>query len=112
VAEPSASLATAAAWTVGAFLVPILLYLGWAFTRSGVAEAGCVDAAGEPCPAPRVEAIENLLGVLPAVGGALVLAILIAAGLRRVAATWRPASIGLASGVIGAGIATVVAAAL
>lgn len=88
----------------------MLLYLAWAFTRSGVAQPGCVDASGAPCPPPRVEAAENLLGVLPALVGALILALLVAAGLRRMATGWRAGSVGLAAAVIGAGVATVVAA--
>lgn len=105
-------LAPAVSWTIAAYLVPMLLYLVWAFTRSGVAPAGCVDASGAPCPPPRVEAADSLLDVLPAIVGALILAVLIALGLRRMATGWRAASIGLAAAVIGGGIATVVAAAL
>jgi hypothetical protein len=110
--EPAPPLAPALSWTIAAYLVPLLLYLGWAFTRSGDVPAGCVDASGGPCPSPRVEAAENLLGVLPAIVGALVLALLIALGLRRMATGWRAVSIGLAAAVIGGGIATFAAAAL
>jgi hypothetical protein len=110
--EPRPALAPALTWTIAAYLLPILLYLAWAFTRSGTAPAGCVDASGAPCQAPRVEAAENLLGVLPAIVGALVLALLIALGLRRMATGWRAGSIGLAAAVIGGGVATVVAAGL
>jgi hypothetical protein len=110
--EPRPALAPSLTWTIAAYLLPMLLYLGWAFTRSDVAPAGCVDASGAPCPPPRVEAAQDLLSVLPALVGALVLALLIAVGLRRIAAGWRSASVGLASAVIGAGFATVAAAVL
>lgn len=110
--EPRPALAPALTWTIAAYLLPMLLYLAWAFTRSGVAPAGCVDASGAPCPPPRVEAAENLLSVLPALVGALLLALLVAAGLRRMATGWRAGSIGLAAAVIGAGFVTVAAAVL
>jgi hypothetical protein len=99
-------------WAVGVFVVPMLLYLAWAFTRSGVAEAGCVDASGAPCLSPRAEAAENLLGVLPAITGAFMLSLLISIGLRRIATSWRADSVGLAAAVMGTGVATVVATAL
>jgi hypothetical protein len=110
--EPRPTLAPAVTWTIAAYLLPMLLYLAWAFTRSGVVPAGCLDASGAPCPPPRVEAAENLLSVLPALVGALVLALLIAVGLRRLATGWRAGSVGLAAAVIGGGFATVVTAIL
>ncbi|HEY8473168.1 MAG TPA: hypothetical protein VIL37_11125 [Natronosporangium sp.] len=102
--------APALSWTIAAYLVPMLLYLAWAFTRSGEAPPNCVDATGAPCPPPRVEAAENLLSILPAVVGALALALLIAIGLRRLAVGWRAVSVGLAAAVIGGGFVTVVTA--
>lgn len=110
--EPRPALASSLSWTIAAFLLPMLLYLAWAFTRSGVAPAGCVDPSGAPCPSPRVEAAQNLLDVLPALVGALMLALLIAIGLRRIATGWRSLSVGLAAAVIGAGVATFAAAVL
>jgi hypothetical protein len=110
--EPRPPIAPALTWAIGAFLVPMLLYLAWAFTRSATAPAGCVDASGAACPSPRVEAAENLVGVLPALTGAFILSLLIAIGIRLIATSWRSGSVGLAAAVVGAGIATVVAAAI
>jgi hypothetical protein len=109
--DPVPATMPALTWTVGFFLVPALLFLAWALTRSGVAPSACVDAVGGgPCPSPRAEAVGSLADALPALGGALALAMLAAAALRRLATAWRPATVGLAAAVIGAGIATLVAA--
>jgi hypothetical protein len=101
-------LAPALAWTIGVFVVPMLVYLGWAFTRSGGAPAGCAEAVGAACRPPRVEAAGNLLSALPALAGALGVALLVTVGLRRLATSWRAGSVGVAAAVIGGGIATVI----
>lgn len=109
--EPTApGWAPALLWTIGVFLVPALVYLGWALSLSGAAPAGCLDAAGAACPAPRTEAVDRLAGALPALGGALTLALLVAVLVRRIAADWRGMTVGLAAAVIGAGLATLVGA--
>jgi hypothetical protein len=108
--DPVPATMPALTWTVGFFLVPALLFLAWALTRSGVAPSACVDAVGGPCRSPRAEAVGSLADALPALGGALAFAMLAAAALRRLATAWRPATVGLAAAVIGAGIATLVAA--
>lgn len=99
-------------WTIGAFLVPALVYLGWALTLSGAAPAGCLDAAGVSCAPPRTEAVDRLVDSLPALGGALTLALLVALVVRRIAQDWRGMTVGLAAAVIGAGLATLVGSVL
>lgn len=109
---PPPAWTSALLWTIGAFLIPALAYLGWALTLGGAAPADCLDAAGTACPAPRAAAVDRLTSALPALGAALALALLVAVGLRRMAADWRGMTVGLAAAVIGAGLATLVATAL
>jgi len=97
-------------WTVLLFLVPGVLYLGWTLTLSDTAPADCVDATGAPCPPPRTEAVDQLADVLPGIGIAIALGLLVALGLRRIAAEWHSFTVGAAAAVIGAGLATLVLA--
>jgi hypothetical protein len=89
-----------------------MAYLGWALTLSGVAPAGCVDAAGAACPPPRSAAIGQLLDTLPALAAALMLGLLAALGIRRLAGHWHGSTVGFSAAVIGAGLATLAAAVL
>ena len=73
---PEASRAMVAAWTIGVFALPTLIYLVWAFTRSATPPPYCVGAA--ECPAPRTEALTAFLDALPALVGAVVLAVAVA----------------------------------
>jgi hypothetical protein len=106
------SLAATLLWTLGAFLLPIAVYLGWATTLGTEARPGCVDATGAPCAGPRTQAVENLFSVLPALVVALGAALLIAIGIRRIATTWRGYKVAFAASVIGAGLTTLVVSAL
>jgi hypothetical protein len=96
-------------WTAGFFVVPVLLYLVWAATRSGTAPVNCIDATGAVCASPRAAALSGLAGLLPGLAGALALAMLAMVGLRRIATNWRAGTVGFAAGVIGAGAATMIA---
>jgi hypothetical protein len=107
---PAASWTPALLWTAGLFLVPVLAYLGWVLTLSGVAPAGCLDAAGAACPAPRTAAVGQLINAVPALAGALILGLLVALGIRRIAGDWHGFTVGFSAAVIGAGVATLVAA--
>lgn len=99
----------ALAWTVGCFLVPVALYLVWAATRSGTPPPDCLDDRGAPCPAPRTTALGGLVSIAPGLIGAVTLALLVMVGLRLMIDTWRPAAIGIAAAVVGAGTATLIA---
>lgn len=99
-------------WTVGCFVVPVFLYLTWALTRSSSPTPGCVDDAGDPCPSPRAGALAALADTAVSLAGALALALLAVLVLRRIAPNWRASTVGIAAAVIGAGIATALAAAL
>lgn len=112
VEPPAPAWAPALLWTVGLFLVPVLVYLGWALTLSGVAPAACVDGAGDPCPPPRTDEVRQLGDALPAIAAALALSLLVALGIRRIAGDWRGFTVGFAGAVIGAGLTTLVAAVL
>jgi hypothetical protein len=96
-------------WTAGFFVVPVLLYLVWAATRSGAAPVNCVDATGAACVSPRTAAGSSFVRMLPGLAGALSLALLAMAGLRRIAVGWRAGTVGFAASVIGAGAATMIA---
>lgn len=97
------------AWTIGCFLIPVMIYLVWAATRSGTPPPDCVDDSGAPCPAPRTAALGELVNVAPGLAGAVTLALLAAVGLRLMIETWRSFAIGAAAAVVGAGAATLIA---
>jgi hypothetical protein len=94
------------------FVVPLIGYVIWAATLSTQPRPGCVDAFGGPCPAPRVEAFTNLLDGVPQLAVALALGITVAMFLGWATSGWRAWTIGFASAVLGAGIATVIFAVL
>ena len=93
-------------WTLAFFVVPVLLYLLWAATRSGALPPGCVEPVGSDCRSPRAEAFAALGRGAPGLVGAVLLGVAAAALLRGYATAWRPAAIGLGGAVIGAGVAT------
>lgn len=94
------------------YLVPLFAYAVWAATLSGTRRAGCVDAFGAPCPAPRAEAFTNLFDHVPQVAVAMALSISVAMFLGWATSGWRAMTIGFASAVLGAGVATVLFAVL
>lgn len=98
------AMVAAAVW----FGVPVVLYVLWALTRSGTPDPNCVDAAGNPCAAPRTEALTALVDNLPRLAIAVTLSFVIALIVRWSNATWRAATVGFASVVVGAGTATLV----
>lgn len=94
------------------YLVPIAAYAGYALTLSSEPRAGCTNAFGLPCPAPRAEALTNLSNMVPELAVSMAISIVIAMFLGRVTTGWRPFAIGFASAVLGAGVATVAIAVL
>ncbi|HEY8450737.1 MAG: hypothetical protein FWJ87_06965 [Micromonosporaceae bacterium] len=95
-------------WTLAFFVVPLVLYLLWAATRSGALPPGCVEPVGSDCRSARAEAFAALGRSAPGLVGAVLLGVAAAALLRGYASAWRPAAIGLAGAVIGAGVATAI----
>lgn len=94
------------------YVVPLIGYVIWAATLSSQPRPGCVDAFGTQCPAPRAEAFTNLLDGVPQIAVALALGISVAMFLGWATSGWRAWTIGFASAVLGAGIATVIFAVL
>jgi len=97
--------------TAGAFLVPALAYLLWAWSLSTAPPPGCADTSTLICRSAREDALAALWGILPGLAAAMVLALAVAAGLRSYA-HWRSPTIAFASAVIGAGLVTLVASAV
>ncbi|HET8683305.1 MAG TPA: hypothetical protein VFM54_15760 [Micromonosporaceae bacterium] len=93
-----------AAW----YLAPIAFYLLWALTLGSTRDVSCVGASGEPCPAPRAEALSTLVDNAPQLGTALALSLALALALRWMTSAWRMVTIGFAAAVVGAGLTTVV----
>ena len=93
-------------------MVPLIGYVIWAATLSSQPRPGCVDAFGMQCPAPRAEAFTNLLDGVPQIAVALALGITVAMFLGWATSGWRAWTIGFASAVLGAGMATVIFAVL
>jgi hypothetical protein len=89
------------------FGLPIGAFLLWAVFLGGTARADCVDAAGRPCPTPRDAAFITFAAHLPQVGVAIVLSVIVALLIRLVSPFWRPATVGFAASVVGAGVTTV-----
>jgi hypothetical protein len=100
------------AWTIGCFLVPVMMYLVWAATRSGTPPPECLNDSSALCSAPRTEALGGLLNIAPGLAGAVTLALLAAVGLRIMIDTWRPIAVGTAAAVVGSGVATLIATVL
>ncbi|MEV8514907.1 hypothetical protein [Dactylosporangium sp. NPDC051484] len=94
------------------YLVPLAAYTAWSLTMSPDPRPGCTNAFGLPCPAPRTEALTNLMNTVPKIAVSMALSITIAMFLGRVTTGWRPYAIGFASAVLGAGVATVLFAVL
>jgi hypothetical protein len=82
----------AALSTVAWFVVPSLTFLGWVLF---------LDAG------PRNEALRNLSNGAPWIGITVAASIVLALVLRRLATGWRALTVGFASAVVGAGVATV-----
>ncbi|NJC82256.1 hypothetical protein [Planosporangium mesophilum] len=97
----------AALASVGWFGLPIGAFLLWAVLLGSTAQAGCVTAAGQPCPAPRDAAFQTFQAHLPELGIAIVLSAFMALLIRWVSPFWRSATVGFAAAVVGAGIATI-----
>jgi hypothetical protein len=93
--------------SVAWFGLPIGAFLLWAMFLGGTARADCVDAGGRACPAPRDAAFATFAAHLPQVGVAIVLSVLVALLIRLASPFWRPATVGFAASVVGAGVATV-----
>jgi hypothetical protein len=99
--------ASAGLASVGWFGLPVGAFLLWAVLLGGTARADCVGAAGRPCPAPREAAFTTFSAHLPQIGVAIVLSVLVALLIRLVTPFWRPATVGFAGSVVGAGVTTV-----
>lgn len=97
------------AWTAGCFVVPMLLYLLWAWTRSGAIPPECLELTGGPCVSARAKTLTDFINALPGLVGAIALSLLAAVGMRRLSGAWRPATVGVSAAVIGACIATLIA---
>jgi len=90
------------------YAAPIVLYLLWALVLGGSPDPNCTDSAGNPCPAPRDEALTTIVDSAPRLATALALSLVVAIILRWITSAWRAATVGFASAVVGAGIATVI----
>lgn len=99
-------------WTVVTtviwYAVPVVLYILWALTLGGTPEPNCLDPAGNPCGAPRAEALATLGHTVPRLSTAVALSLVVAIVMRWANTTWRAATIGFAASVVGAGIATAI----
>lgn len=111
-ADPGRTRLSAVLWTLGFYLVPVVVYLIWAATLSGDPPAGCVGPDGGPCPPPRTAAFTNLTESALALAGALFASLVISLGLARLAGEWRGFTVGFAASVIGAGAVTLFVSAI
>jgi hypothetical protein len=95
-------------YTIACYLVPGLLVFLWLLTLDGQTPVDCVtDITGGGCASPRSQAVGSLAAGAPRFGLALASSLVVAELLRRVGTTWRPATIALASAVVGGGLSTV-----
>ncbi|HZN71840.1 MAG TPA: hypothetical protein VFC00_09210 [Micromonosporaceae bacterium] len=90
------------------YAAPISLYLLWALLLGGTPDPNCVDDAGNQCPAPRDAALTTMADSAPRLATALALSLVVAIIIRWITGTWRATTVGFASSVVGAGIATVI----
>jgi hypothetical protein len=91
--------------TTAWYTIPLLLYTMYVLTLDGSAQAGDSQSA-------RQNALNGLLGGMPRVAVALMTSLAVALLIRVISRGWRAATIGFASAVVGAGVATVIFAAL
>jgi hypothetical protein len=94
--------------TVGWYVVPAIVYVIWALflTRSATAST-CVPTAGTTCATSQTAGLSKLFEILPQIGVALVISVIVALLLRLVTTAWRGMTVGFAAAVVGAGVATV-----
>ncbi|MFI6758178.1 hypothetical protein ACIBF5_03395 [Micromonospora sp. NPDC050417] len=105
--EPGTHLA-AVLYTAAWYAVPVLVFFIWLVTLDNSPPPGCVtDPAGGGCDSDRAQALTSILGAAPRFGAALMGSLVVALLLRWVSKAWRPASLGLASAVVGGGLSTV-----
>lgn len=105
--EPGSHLA-AVLYTAAWYAVPVLVFFVWLVTLDNSVPAGCVtDPTGGGCDSERAQALASILGAAPRFGAALMGSLVVALLLRWVSRSWRPASLGLASAVVGGGLSTV-----
>ncbi|WP_329105843.1 hypothetical protein OG792_33765 [Micromonospora sp. NBC_01699] len=106
-AEPGSHLA-AVLYTAAWYAVPVLVFFVWLVTLDNSVPDGCVtDPTGGGCDSQRAQALASILGAAPRFGAALTGSLVVALLLRWVSRAWRPASLGLASAVVGGGLSTV-----
>ncbi|WP_091551806.1 hypothetical protein [Micromonospora pattaloongensis] len=91
------------------YAVPVLFFALWLLTLDNTPPPpGCVtDVLGGGCQSERAEAIASLIGGAPPFGAAFAASLVVAVVLRWASGTWRAASVGLASAVVGGGLSTV-----
>ena len=65
----------------------------------------CVAAAGAKCATSHTAGLSKLFEVLPQIGIALVISVIVALLLRLVTTAWRGMTVGFAAAVVGAGVA-------
>ncbi len=87
----------AVGYTVVWYGVPVVLFVLYMLVLNGAQQA---------------QALETLAGAAPQFGLSLVLSMLVAVGLRWASGSWKAASVGLASAVVGGGLATVLTSAI
>jgi hypothetical protein len=97
----------AALAALGWFIIPVAIYLGYAFLLNDQPPPGCTGTGTPECLTPRAEALQHLFSNVPLVTITVSVSILLALVLRRVASGWRTLTVGFASAVVGAGAATV-----
>ena len=91
--------------TLAWFLLPVIGFAGWAFLGPGDSEqADCVDGTCEPL---QSAGFQLLLDVLPWLGGAIVLSLVVAVIIRWATTGWRAPTIGFAAAIVGGGVTTV-----
>jgi hypothetical protein len=91
--------------TVAWYVVTALVVLAWLLTLDGSPPPDCAEDAAQRCEPARARAAAAIVDSGPRIAAALGASMVIAV-LLRLASAWRAATIGLAAGVIGAGLST------
>jgi hypothetical protein len=100
-------------YTAAWYAVPVLVFFLWLVTLDNSVPPGCVtDVIGGGCDSDRARALASILAAAPRFGAALTSSLVVALLLRWVTGAWRPASLGLASAVVGGGLSTLLYSAL
>lgn len=93
-------------WTLIWYAIPGLVYLAWAILSGGLPASICANPVNGACPSPRSTALDAMWSDAPSILIAVLVSLIVAVAIRRASLSWRAINVGLAAGIVGAGLST------